>query len=89
MFNKKSHIELKKDLEQESFNRITCSFYRYVDIMNTEKFRNRLYQEFSYLNILSPISYGCRQSKVSLEYKRKNNTENDFAVVFMFFLINE
>ena len=28
------------------------------------------------LNILSPITYGCRQSNVSLEYKRKNNTEN-------------
>jgi hypothetical protein len=28
------------------------------------------------LNVLSPISYGCRQSTVSLEYKRKNLTEN-------------
>lgn len=28
------------------------------------------------LNALSPISYGCRQSTVSLEYKRKNKTDN-------------
>ena len=28
------------------------------------------------LNLLSPISYGCRQSKVSLDYKRKNPTES-------------
>ena len=55
MFNKKSQIELKKDLEQESFKRITCSFYRYVNIMNAEEFRNRLYQKFSHLNILGRI----------------------------------
>lgn len=55
MFNKKSQIELKKDLEQESFKRITCSFYRYVNIVNTEEFRNRLYHKFSHLNILGRV----------------------------------
>jgi UPF0176 protein len=55
MFNKKSQIELKKDLDKESFKRITCSFYRYVNIMNAEEFRNRLYQKFSHLNILGRI----------------------------------
>ena len=55
MFNKKSQLELKRDLEQESFKRITCSFYRYIDIMNTEEFRNRLYQKFSHLNILGRV----------------------------------
>ena len=55
MFNKKSQKELKRDLEQESFKRITCSFYRYVDIVNTEEFRNRLYQKFSHLNILGRV----------------------------------
>ena len=34
MFNKKSKIELNKDLEKESFKRITCSFYRYCEINN-------------------------------------------------------
>ena len=55
MFNKKSQLELKRDLEKESFNRITCSFYRYVDIVNTKEFRNRLYQKFSHLNILGRV----------------------------------
>ena len=55
MFNKKSQIQLKKDLDKESFKRITCSFYRYVNIMNAEEFRNRLYQKFSHLNILGRI----------------------------------
>ena len=55
MFNKNSQIELKKDLDKESFKRITCSFYRYVNIMNAEEFRNRLYQKFSHLNILGRI----------------------------------
>ena len=55
MFNKKSQIELKKDLEQESFKRITCSFYRYIDIVNTEEFRNRLFYKFSHFNILGRV----------------------------------
>ncbi|MDG1089238.1 MAG: hypothetical protein P8P37_00005, partial [Candidatus Marinimicrobia bacterium] len=55
MFNKKSQLELKRDLEQETFQRITCSFYRYINIKNPESFRNHLYEEFSRLNILGRV----------------------------------
>ena len=40
MFNKKSKIELTKDLKKESFERITCSFYRYCEIDNPEELRD-------------------------------------------------
>ena len=55
MFNKKSKFELRKDLEQETFQRITCSFYRYIDIKNPEDFRNHLYEKFSNLNIFGRV----------------------------------
>ena len=55
MFNKKSKFELRKDLEQETFQRITCSFYRYTDIKTPEDFRNHLYEQFSNLNIFGRV----------------------------------
>ena len=55
MFNKKSKIELNKDLEKESFKRITCSFYRYCEINKLEELRDTLYQDLSDLNILGRI----------------------------------
>ena len=55
MFNKKSKFELRKDLEQEAFQRITCSFYRYIEVKNPEEFRDLLYEQFSHLNILGRV----------------------------------
>ena len=55
MFNKKSKFELRKYLEQESFQRITCSFYKYIEVKNPEEFRNHLYKQFSHLDILGRI----------------------------------
>ena len=55
MFNKKSKIELRRQLEQETFKRITCSFYRYIEVKNPEDFRNHLYEQFSHLNILGRV----------------------------------
>jgi len=55
MFNKKSKSELRRELEQETFKRITCSFYRYIDVKNLEEFRNHLYEQFSHLNILGRV----------------------------------
>jgi len=55
MFNKKSKFELRKYLEQEAFQRITCSFYKYIEVKNPEEFRNHLYKQFSHLDILGRI----------------------------------
>ncbi|GIT66022.1 MAG: hypothetical protein Ct9H300mP24_4000 [Candidatus Neomarinimicrobiota bacterium] len=55
MFNKKSKFELRKDLDKESFQRITCSFYRYCAIDNPEGLRNQLYQDLSDLKILGRV----------------------------------
>lgn len=55
LFNKKNKKELRKQLMQESFKRITLSFYRYVKIHNLEIFRNNLYLDFDSLKIFGRI----------------------------------
>ena len=55
MYNKKSKIELKKNLKRESFNRITCSFYKYCFIDNPEDLRNKLFLDLIEQYILGRI----------------------------------
>ena len=55
MYNKKSKIELKKSLEREQFERITCSFYKYSIVDNPENLRDKLYFNLKNLNILGRI----------------------------------
>lgn len=46
---------LKQRLMEETFNRITISFYRYVRIKNPQEFRDRLYQEWDDLDCFGRI----------------------------------
>ena len=55
MYNKKSRIELKKSLDKEAFQRITCSFYKYCFIDNLDDFRNKMYINLKKLDILGRI----------------------------------
>ena len=55
LFNKKSKLELEKQLQKESFERITCSFYRYVKIASPKEMRDYLYLEWTELNILGRV----------------------------------
>ena len=53
--NKKDRKILKKELAAESFNRITCSFYRYVVIENPSLLRDTLYKEWNQLQIFGRV----------------------------------
>jgi len=55
LYNKKSREILLKELQEESFKRITGSFYRYRTIKNLEEFRDILYKEWSALKIYGRI----------------------------------
>ncbi|MEO8085680.1 MAG: rhodanese-related sulfurtransferase [Bacteroidota bacterium] len=46
---------LRKKLQEESFKRVTLSFYRYVILENIEPFRDELYLEFQKLNVFGRI----------------------------------
>ncbi len=78
MFNKKSKIELTKDLKKESFERITCSFYRYCEIDNPEELRDILYQDLSDLNILGRIYVASEgiNAQISIPEHKWNNFQD-------------
>ena len=55
MHNKKSNIELKKNLERENFERFNLSFYKYCLIDNPKDLRNKLYLDLINLKIIGRI----------------------------------
>ena len=55
LHNQKNRSQLKAELIAEKFPRITCSFYRYVNIDNPNTLRDRLYKEWIELNVLGRV----------------------------------
>lgn len=55
LFNKYSKEILKKRLAEESFQRVTLSFYRYVILEDLPDLRNELYAEWDELGVLGRI----------------------------------
>ena len=55
LYNKKSKDMLIENLEAETFNRITCSFYNYIKINSPSDLRDELYSLFYTLNIFGRI----------------------------------
>lgn len=55
LHNRINREELIEKLETESFNRKTLSFYRYVIIEDTQKFRDNLYRALDRLNCFGRI----------------------------------
>ena len=55
LYNQKSKDLLVKKLESEDFNRTTCSFYKYVTIVDPLTFRDKIYEEFDNLEILGRV----------------------------------
>jgi len=55
LYNQKDRPQLKAELAAEKFTRITCSFYRYVNIDNPNALRDELYNEWIELNVLGRV----------------------------------
>lgn len=55
LHNRVSQAELKQRLHEESFHRITVSFYNYFFIENPLAFRDDLYKAFNALNVFGRI----------------------------------
>ena len=53
--NRVNKKELKKRIQEETMNRITVSFYRYVMIYNPKELRDQLFLEWNELHILGRI----------------------------------
>lgn len=55
LYNKKNKEQLLAQLAEEDFQRVTCSFYKYVELDNLEELRNELYKDWQELNILGRV----------------------------------
>lgn len=55
LHNQKNRSQLKAELTAENFPRTTCSFYRYVNIDNPNRLRDKLYKEWIELNVLGRV----------------------------------
>ena len=55
LFNKINREVLKKDLLNETFQRVTLSFYKYFDIQSPNIFRDDLYKKFHRLKIFGRV----------------------------------
>ena len=55
LYNQKNKDELIKTLENEKFERVTVSFYKYAEISNLQNLRDQLFVDWSKLKILGRI----------------------------------
>jgi len=55
LYNQKNKEQLLEDLKEENFDRITCSFYKYIHLENLEDLRHELYLKWKKLDILGRI----------------------------------
>src|SRR5438046_1159810 len=55
LHNKYDKATLRKKLAEESFSRVTLSFYRYVILENLDSFRDEMYGKFEDLKVLGRI----------------------------------
>ena len=55
LFNKINREVLKKDLHNETFQRVTVSFYKYFEIQSPSTFRDDLYKKFDRLKIFGRV----------------------------------
>lgn len=63
---------LKKRLTEETFNRKTVSFYRYLKIEDVENFRNRLYIDFEALNIFGRVYVAAEGINAQISVPEQN-----------------
>ena len=57
LYNIYGKKQLKERLNNESFNRITCSFYNYCPIQGPESIRDTLYEDLDLQN--KPVISSC------------------------------
>mgnify|MGYP000957699825 FL=1 len=55
LHNRISHKELREKMLNETFKRVTISFYKYFKVADTQAYRDQMYQAFTALNIFGRI----------------------------------
>ncbi len=73
LYNKKGREEAIEDLNNESFKRITVSFYRYVYLDDPKAFRDELFQEWSELNVFGRIYVAHEGVNAQMSFPAENH----------------
>jgi len=97
LYNQKNKKQLLKDLEQENFQRTTCSFYKYIKLENLNNLRDDLFLECSKLKILGRIYISLEgiNAQISIpnpkinQFKKYLNKNNLFKNIQLKFAIQE
>ena len=72
LYNKKNRLDIEKELKNENFSRVTCSFYRYILIEKPELVRDQLYRDWSDLKIFGRIYIANEGINAQLSCPEKN-----------------
>jgi len=86
LYNKKSKLELKKNLEEEQFARQTISFYKYLSLNNLDQLRDEIYKSWNSLNILGRV-YVAKEginAQISIPYDSINSFKEELSSKFNF-----
>jgi UPF0176 protein len=70
--NRVNKKELKKRIQEETIERITVSFYRYVIIPNPQELRDSLFKQWSDLNILGRIYLATEGINAQMSVPKEN-----------------
>jgi len=76
LYNQKNKKELLEDIHKEKFHRVTCSFYKYVNIKDTHTLRDELYVSWKSLKILGRIYIS--QEGINAQISIPENNFNSF-----------
>jgi len=79
LYNKQNKKQLIDRLKKEKFNRITVSFYRYVNIDRLDELRDILYEKWNHINILGRI-YIAKEginAQISIPENKLNKFKKD------------
>ena len=86
MFNKLSKSQCMDLLKQETFNRVTVSFYRYIILSNLNDLRDDLYNKWNELGVLGRIYIANEGINAQLsvpEYNWENFVKNINSYTFL------
>ena len=97
LYNQKNKQDLLKKLSNESFQRVTCSFYRYVSLNRLNELRDSLFLDWNKLNILGRVYLAKEGVNAQLSIPEQNlelfkvslNTKRSFLNMHLKFAIQE
>ena len=72
LYNIRSREILEKNLEKESLERITLSFYKYINIKNPDELRDQIYAKWEDLSVLGRIYISKEGINAQISIPKRN-----------------